>query len=110
MTETLASIAAPLQPLPPGVYDELPAEHYHADPALSASGMKLMLDPGCPALYRYQRDHPPKPKDTFDFGHAFHRLMLGDGARLRVLDYDNWLTKDAKAASATPTPKAPSPS
>ncbi len=90
MTETAAAVAAPLAPLPPGVYDDLPAEYYHADPALSASGMKLLLDPGCPALYRYERDHPQPPKATFDFGHAAHRLVLGDGAKLRVLDYDDW--------------------
>lgn len=97
MTETTTPAAA-VQPLPPGVYDQLPAEDYHADPALSASGMKLLLDPGCPALYRYERDHPQPPKDIFDFGNAAHRVVLGDGARLRVLDYDNWLTKAAKQA------------
>lgn len=98
MGATDTAAATPPQPLPPGVYDQLPAEEYHADPSLSASGMKLLLDPGCPALYRYERDHPQPPKDIFDFGHAAHRLVLGDGARLRVLDYDNWLTKAAKQA------------
>jgi hypothetical protein len=93
MTDTV-----PVAPLPPGVYDQLPAEEYHADPSLSASGMKLLLDPGCPALYRYERDHPQPPKATFDFGHAAHRLVLGDGAKLRVLDYDDYKTKDARQA------------
>jgi hypothetical protein len=60
--------------------------------------MKLLLDPGCPALYRYERDHPQPPKATFDFGHAAHRLVLGDGAKLRVLDYDDYKTKDARQA------------
>lgn len=94
---TQAPRSAP-PPLPAGVYDDLPAEEYHADPALSASGMKLLLDPGCPALYRYQRDHPQPPKQVFDFGHAAHRLVLGDGARLRVFEFDDWKTKDAQAA------------
>jgi len=97
--ESTPAAASPT-PLPPGVYDQLPSESYHADPALSASGMKTLLDPGCPALYRYERDHPQPPKATFDFGHAAHRLVLGDGAKLRVLDYDNWLTKAAKEAKA----------
>lgn len=96
MTDAAARPAPP--PLPPGVYDGLPAEDYHADSALSASGMKLLLDPGCPALYRYQRDHPQPPKKTFDFGHAAHRLVLGDGARLRVFDFDDWKTKGAQQA------------
>lgn len=94
----MTEATAPPQPLPPGVYDDLPAEEYHRDPALSASGMKLLLDPGCPAQYRYERDHPQPPKATFDFGHATHRLVLGDGAKLRVLDYDDYKTKDAQAA------------
>lgn len=85
-------------PLPPGVYDDLPADDYHADPALSASGMKLLLDPGCPAQYRYERDNPPPPRKTFDFGHAAHRLVLGDGAKLRVLDFDDYKTKAAQEA------------
>ncbi len=91
-------VAADPTPLPPGVYDQLPAEDYHADPALSASGMKTLLDPGCPALYRYERDNPQPPKAIFDFGHAAHRLVLGDGAKLRVLDYDDWKTKAAQQA------------
>lgn len=96
MTDT--TTPATVQPLPPGVYDQLPAEDYHADPALSASGMKLLLDPGCPALYRHDRDNPQPPRSIFDFGHAAHRLVLGDGAKLRVLDYDDWKTKAAQQA------------
>lgn len=98
MTDQTVPVAADPTPLPPGVYDQLPAEDYHADPSLSASGMKTLLDPGCPALYRYERDHPQPPKATFDFGHAAHRLVLGDGAKLRVLDYDDYKTKDARQA------------
>lgn len=97
MTDTTTPAAA-VQPLPPGVYDGLPAEEYHADPALSASGMKLLLDPGCPAQYRWERDNPPPPRKTFDFGHAAHRLVLGDGAKLRVLDFDDYKTKAAQEA------------
>lgn len=97
MTEAKIPAVA-VAPLPTGVYDGLPAEDYHRDPALSASGMKLLLDPGCPALYRYERDHPQPPRKTFDFGHAAHRLVLGDGAKLRVLDFDDYKTKAAQDA------------
>lgn len=98
MTAPTAPAAASPAPLPPGMYDQLPADEYHRDPALSASGMKLLLDPGCPALYRHDRDNPQPPKATFDFGHAAHRIVLGDGAKLRVLDYDDWKTKAAQQA------------
>lgn len=97
-TDAATPAATSPTPLPPGVYDQLPADDYHRDPALSASGMKLLLDPGCPAQYRYERDHPQPPKSIFDFGHAAHRLVLGDGAKLRVLDYDDWKTKAAQQA------------
>lgn len=86
------------QPLPPGVYDQLPAEEYHRDPALSASGMKLLLDPGCPAQYRYERDHPKEQKNTFDIGNALHRRVLGAGVKLRVLEFDDYKTKKAQDA------------
>lgn len=95
---TAADMAAVPAPLPPGVYDQLPAEDYHRDPALSASGMKLLLDPGCPAQYRWERDHPQEQKNIFDIGNALHRRVLGAGAKLRVLDFDNYKTKKAQDA------------
>lgn len=98
MATTDTTSAAAVQPLPPGVYDQLPAEEYHADPALSASGMKLLLDPGCPAQYRWERDHPKEQKNTFDIGNALHRRVLGAGVKLRVLEFDDYKTKKAQDA------------
>jgi hypothetical protein len=82
----------------PGVYDGIPSEQYHASPALSASGAKLLLPPSCPALYKWQREHGQPPKAVFDFGHAAHGLVLGCGDPVTVIEADNWLTKAAKAA------------
>lgn len=84
----------------PGVYDDMPAPVYHAHPALSASGAKLLLDPSCPALYRYAADHPPVPKKEFDFGHAVHGLVLGTGGPVVVVEARNWQTKAAKEQKA----------
>jgi hypothetical protein len=83
-----------------GVYDGIPPEQYHANPALSASGAKLLLPPSCPALYKWQRDHPPESKPAFDFGHAAHGVVLGCGDPVTIVEADNWLTKAAKEAKA----------
>lgn len=98
--------AAPPEPVRitrPGVYD-LDAQTYHADPvpggSLSSTGARRILPPGCPAIYRHERDNPPEPKDTFDFGHAAHRLVLGVGPELHVTDVDTWNTNDVKAEVA----------
>lgn len=84
----------------PGVHD-MSNEDYHADPvpggSLSNSGAKLLLPPSCPAKYRYQRDHPPKPKREFEIGHAAHKLVLGVGAELVLVDRDRWDTNAVKA-------------
>lgn len=78
-----------------GVYD-MPADQYHAHPALSASGAKLLLPPSCPAKYRWAMDNPRKPKREFDLGHAAHRKVLGAGADLEIIDAPDYKTKAAQ--------------
>lgn len=84
-----------------GVYD-IPADVYHADPvpggSLSSSGARKLLPPSCPALYRWERDHPPATTKAFDMGHAAHKLVLGIGAELVVVDAGDWRTKAARHA------------
>jgi len=83
----------------PGWVDGLPAETYHADrTTISSSGLRALLPPGCPAQYAYDRDNPQPPKREFDFGHAAHREILGDGPDIDVLDFDSYLTKAAREA------------
>ncbi|NUQ95179.1 MAG: hypothetical protein HOY79_01000 [Streptomyces sp.] len=83
----------------PKVVDGLSAEAYHADKtSISSSGLRALLNPGCPAQFKYDRDNPPAPKREFDLGHAAHKLVLGEGEELEPLDFDNYLTKAAKAA------------
>ena len=83
----------------PGVYDIGEAE-YFADPALSCSGAKLLLPPSCPAKFRYLQDHPEaaERKDVFDFGSAAHKMVLGAGPELVLVDALDWRGKEAKAA------------
>lgn len=92
-------VRAPTSITEPGVY-ELDEAVYHADPvpwgSLSNSGAKLLLPPGCPALYRYWTDNPRPPKDEFDFGHAAHKTVLGVGPHIYGVNADDWRSKAAK--------------
>lgn len=82
----------------PGVYDDMPAELYHADPALSSSGAKKLLAPSCPAIFEYEREHGQEHRNEFDIGTAAHTLLLGSGPEPYVIDAKNYLTKAAKEA------------
>lgn len=93
----------PIQITEPGVY-EIDIDAYHRDPvpggSLSSSGARQLLAPSCPAKFRYEQDHrgDARPKREFDLGHAAHKLVLGDGPELVVIEADNYLTKAAKLA------------
>jgi hypothetical protein len=82
----------------PGLHDSIPEAAYHADrESLSVSGAKVLLR--SPAKFRWLQDNP-KVSDTFDFGHAAHRLVLGAGASILVCPFDSWRTKDAQQMKA----------
>lgn len=84
---------------PPGIYD-IPNDVYHADRAsLSSTGARKLLS-STPAQFRYDLDHPEPPKKAFDIGTAAHRLVLGDGPDLTLVDHPVWNTKQAKAEVA----------
>lgn len=72
----VAAPAAPAEPPPfePGVYDDMPAEQYHAIEAMSASGAKEMLR--SPLHYRWMRDHPKEPTDSMRLGTVAHTAIL----------------------------------
>lgn len=88
----------------PGVYDMTP-ERYHADPieggSLSSSGARKLLTPGCPALFKYERENPRASTKAFDHGHAAHDMVLGGGPEIVRCDFDSWRTNAAKDAAAT---------
>jgi hypothetical protein len=87
----------------PGIYDIAEAD-YHADPcpepSLSKSIAKVMLDQTARHAWmkhpRLNPDHEPENKPIYDLGSAAHKLVLGAGADLVVVEADSWRTKDAK--------------
>lgn len=81
----------------PGVY-EMTSDEYHAHGALSSSGARKLLAPSCPALFKWDRDNPQPRKRVFDFGTAAHKMVLGDGPELVVIDAENYRTKAAQEA------------
>jgi hypothetical protein len=83
-----------------GAVDMPDAEYRAMHDSLSYSGAKLLLPPNCPALYRWQRDHPPEPKPHYEFGHAAHKQVLGVGHTVRYIDAKDWRTKAAQQAAA----------
>lgn len=77
---------------------DIPNDEYHALPSLSSSGARKLLPPSCPAIFRWEQDHPVH-RDYFDFGSAAHKVVLGDmSANVAVIDADNWYTRRAKDA------------
>lgn len=90
----------------PGIYtaDELTLEQYHQDivpgGSLSSSGARKLLAPSCPALFKWERDNPQPSKPHFEIGTAAHKLVLGEGPDLVLVDVDDWRTKDARTQAA----------
>ncbi|MFF4791907.1 PD-(D/E)XK nuclease-like domain-containing protein [Streptomyces sp. NPDC001276] len=78
----------------PGLYPDMPIDVYHGDPvpggSLSSSGARKLLDPGCPAVFKWERDNRQPHKREFDLGHAAHMLVLGDGPELEIIDFPGY--------------------
>lgn len=66
-----------LDPTGGAVVDGMPHEEYLRHPALSASGAKVLVQPGGPARYAYERTHGTPQRRIFDVGHAVHAAVLG---------------------------------
>lgn len=85
----------------PGVYD-LPVEAYHRDPvaggSLSSTGARMLLPPSCPAKFKHWLDEGERHSRAFDLGHGAHRMVLGVGPELVVIDATNYNTKAAQTA------------
>jgi len=90
-------VTTTLDPTSPLIVDDLSAEAYHADRgSVSSSGLRKLLRPGCPAQFKYDLDHPQPAKKEFDLGHAAHKLVLGDGPELVVVEGARWDTTAVK--------------
>lgn len=100
----------------PGVYPGVPELSYHARDfgpreSLSSTEAKRILE--APAVFRWYRDHPEPPKDSFDAGHVIHSLVLGTGLDLYVHDWPDLRSKaaredvaQARAAGMVPVKRA----
>ncbi|MDX3183564.1 PD-(D/E)XK nuclease-like domain-containing protein [Streptomyces sp. ME02-7008A-1] len=99
----MTTIAEPIAPAVPalGIHTDLSNADYHADKtSLSSSGARKLLAPSTPAHFRYEQDNPQPATKTFDYGNAAHKLVLGNGPELVVIEHDTWNTKAAKAEVA----------
>jgi hypothetical protein len=85
----------------PGVYEDMDEAIYHADPvpggSLSSTGARALLPPGTPAKFNYERGKTIHKRE-WDLGTAAHSIVLGTGAEVVILDFPNYLTKEAKEA------------
>lgn len=78
----------PRSAVPPndGMYEKIPEAVYHGDIlSLSSSGARELLAL-TPEQFDFNRRQPPGPKPEYDFGHAAHKMVLGEGQQLFVLD------------------------
>ena len=83
---------------PDGIYAGISDTDYHNDHStLSSSGART-LTTYTPAEYLEQLLTPPNPKPQYDFGHAAHKMILGEGAKLVRVDAPDWRTKTAREA------------
>lgn len=83
----------------PGIYD-LPEDVYHGDTgSLSVSGAKKLLPPYCPAIFDHERRHPRPPTQAMEFGTAAHKLVLGVGQELAIIDAKDWRSSKARDAA-----------
>jgi len=74
----------------------MPEAEYHAHPALSSTGARRLLPPGCPARFDHDRRNPPAPSAAMRLGRAAHRLILGAGSEFAVDSWPNYRTKAAQ--------------
>lgn len=67
---------APAEPEPfvPGVFTDMPHERYLSLDALSASGIKRILQ--SPMHYKYDREHPTEATESMLLGTALHMAVL----------------------------------
>jgi hypothetical protein len=83
----------------PGLYPDIPEDVYHGDcvegGSLSVSGAKLLLQ--APAKFDYARRHPHKSTKAMELGTTVHAFVLGKGAEILEIGFDDWRTKAAQA-------------
>lgn len=90
----------------PGIYLDFPEADYFADPCASPSinqSLAKIINDKSPlhAWHAHPRLNPDFRHDEdrkFDVGNIAHKLMIGRGKQIVMLDFDDWRTKAAKEA------------
>ncbi len=84
------------------IRDGWPAAEYHAHPALSSGGARILIAQ-CPAAYWWQSPfnpaHVEEERTEFDLGMAAHLAILEParfGGEVVIIDADSYRTKDAQ--------------
>lgn len=80
----------------PGLYRGVDEHVYHADPALSSSGARMLITQS-PLDFHLARQAGQHHKREYDFGHAAHKYVTGVGSPIEVVEADSWRTDIAKA-------------
>jgi hypothetical protein len=88
----------------PGTYINISAADYHADPcptpSLTQSIAKILLERSpLHAWHAHPRLNPDYKHDDdtkFDVGNVAHKMLLGRGKDIEVLDFNDWRTNAAK--------------
>jgi hypothetical protein len=89
----------------PGVHYDMPAVRYFADccerPSLTQSIAKLLIERSPAHAWvahpRLNKNWKPDDATKYDVGNIAHRLLLGRGKDLLIVEYDDWRTKEARA-------------
>lgn len=97
-------MAEPFRITEPGFYPDISSADYFADPcpqpSLTQSVAKILLERSplhaWHAHPRLNPDYQPDNDTKFDVGNIAHKLMLGRGKDIVVLEFDDWRTKAAK--------------
>ncbi|MDT0472971.1 PD-(D/E)XK nuclease-like domain-containing protein [Streptomyces sp. DSM 41014] len=95
----IAPAAGPKPITEPGIHDMTNEEYHSHQYALSSSGARTLIE-SCPAIFRYEQDHPQPTKKVWDIGNAAHKLVLGNGPTLVRIDAEEWRTNAVKAEVA----------
>jgi hypothetical protein len=90
----------------PGIYTDISANDYHADPcpapSLTQSVAKILLAQSpLHAWHAHPRLNPDYRHDDdtkFDVGNIAHKMLLGRGKEILVVDFNDWRTNAAKEA------------
>ncbi|MBY4571219.1 hypothetical protein ACN95_14460 [Gordonia sihwensis] len=79
-----------------GLIHDLDENSYHGDlTTLSSTGARALAT-RTPAEFRHEQLNGRPDKKEFDFGHLVHKMILGKGADIRVIEADDWRTKAAR--------------